>query len=303
MILCCGEALIDMMPVATPSGSGFVPHAGGSVFNTAIALGRLGAPVGLFSGLGADFLGDLLRQTLAASRVDTAACVTSARPSTLAFVRLVAGQARYAFFDEGSAGRMLTLADLPEVTAEALFFGGISLVAEPCAATYEALLRREAGRRVIMIDPNIRPGFITEPKAYRARLGRMLAAAEIVKLSVEDLHWLAAGDGAGFVKGLLARGTALVCVTDGARGVRAFTGGRVIEVPARAVPVVDTLGAGDTFNAGLLAGLQRAGALTRARLGALDDNVVRVALDLGVAAAAVTVSRAGADPPWSGELA
>jgi len=300
MILCCGEALIDMLPVA--GSTAFAPHAGGAVFNTAIALGRLGAPTGFFSGLSADFFGDLLRASLAEARVDTTPCVTANRPCTLAFVRLVEGQASYAFYDENTAGRLLTEADLPDVTPEALFFGGISLVVEPCAAAYEALMRREAGHRVTMIDPNIRPGFVTDEAAYRARLGRMLALADIVKLSLEDLGWLAGADGEGFVQRLLAAGTSLVLLTDGGKGATAITRHHRLTEPARRVAVIDTVGAGDTFNAGVLASLQANGALTRAALAGLDADRLQAALALGAAAAAVTVSRAGANPPWPSEL-
>ena len=307
MILCCGEALIDMLPAS--EGPGFVPHAGGAVFNTAIALGRLGAPAGFFSGLSADFMGDLLRAALAESRVDTRACATAARPCTLAFVRLVDGQASYAFYDENTAGRMLSLADLPGVEAldaagvGTLFFGGISLVVEPCGTTYEALMAREVGRRVVMVDPNVRPGFVRDEGAYRARLGRMLPGADIVKLSAEDLEWIAGHDTEAYVQSLLAAGVAVVLVTDGAKGAHAITARGRLSVAARRVAVVDTVGAGDTFNAGVLASLQAQGLLTRAGLRALPDAALVQALELGVAAAAVTVSRAGANPPWPSELA
>ena len=301
MILCCGEALIDMLPVQ--DGTAFAPHTGGAVFNTAIALGRLGAPTSFFSGLSADFFGDMLRARLADAGVDASPCVTAARPCTLAFVRLVAGQATYAFYDENTAGRLLTEADLPSVTAKACFFGGISLVAEPCGGAYEAMMgRARAAGAVTMIDPNIRPGFIQNEAAYRARLGRMLAMADIVKLSVEDLGWLARGDGEGFVQGLIAGGTALVLVTDGGKGATAVSARHRVVEPARRVAVVDTVGAGDTFNAGVLASLSTAGLLSRAGLAALDESAIRAALRLGSAAAAVTVSRAGANPPWAGEI-
>ncbi|WP_334192494.1 carbohydrate kinase family protein [Pararhodobacter sp.] len=301
MILCCGEALIDMLPVQ--DGTAFAPHTGGAVFNTAIALGRLGAPTSFFSGLSADFFGDMLRARLADAGVDASPCVTAARPCTLAFVRLVAGQATYAFYDENTAGRLLTEADLPSVTAKACFFGGISLVAEPCGGAYEAMMgRARAAGAVTMIDPNIRPGFIQDEAAYRARLGRMLGMADIVKLSVEDMGWLARGDGEGFVQGLLAGGTALVLVTDGGKGATAVSARHRVVEPARRVAVVDTVGAGDTFNAGVLASLSTAGLLSRAGLAALDESAIRAALRLGSAAAAVTVSRAGANPPWAGEI-
>lgn len=303
MILCCGEALIDMLPVETPQGSGFVPHAGGAVFNTAIALGRLGVGTGFFSGLSRDFFGDQLRAGLQAAGVDASLCVTSDRHSTLAFVRLVDGQASYAFHDDNTAGRMLSPDDLPQTGAEALFFGGISLVAEPCGSAYEALMLREAGQRVTMIDPNIRPGFITDEPAYRARIDRMTAAADLIKISAEDLDWLAKGAPEALVQRFLAQGTAAVFITDGAQGARAVTRAGTLAEPAKSVTVVDTVGAGDTFNAGVLASLSRSGALSRAALRDIDAATLTAALRLGIASAAVTVSRAGANPPWAHELA
>lgn len=304
MILACGEALIDMLPRKTAAGEdAFAPYAGGAVFNTAVALGRLGAPAGFFSGLSSDLFGDMLRRQLAESRVDTGPAHLSARPTTLAFVRLVDGQASYAFYDENTAGRMLTEADLPQVAAEALFFGGISLVGEPCGTAYEALMLREAPSRVTMIDPNIRPGFITDAAAYRARIARMAAAADIVKLSDEDLHWLmGGGDAPDLARDLIARGAKLVCITEGAKGATGYTAAHEVFVPAVPVAVADTVGAGDTFNAGVLASLHRAGALTKARIAALDRDEIAQALGLGVRAAAITVSRAGANPPWDHEL-
>ena len=212
MILSCGEALIDMLPrISTTGEACFAPYAGGAVFNTAIALGRLGAPSAFFSGVSTDMLGEILADTLAASKVDTSLLARSDRPTTVAFVKLVNGQATYAFYDEATAGRMLSEDQLPALpdAVSTLFFGGISLVNDPAAATYEALQAREAPARVIMIDPNIRPGFIAgKEEAYRARIGRMVARADIVKLSDEDLHWLeGAGDLTALARGILARGT------------------------------------------------------------------------------------------------
>ena len=304
MILSCGEALIDMLPRQTTTGEdAFAPYAGGAVFNTAIALGRLGAPSAFYSGLSSDLFGDLLRRVLTESRVDSSSAHISARPTTLAFVRLVDGHATYAFYDENTAGRMLTEADLPAVTADALFFGGISLVVDPCGAAYEALQAREAPHKVTMIDPNIRPGFITDEGRYRARLDRMIARADIVKLSDEDLHWLMGpGDIAALARDILGKGPKLVCITEGAKGGTGYTTSHTVHAPATKVTVVDTVGAGDTFNAGVLASLHKAGALTKARIAALDADTIRAALDLAVKAAAITVSRAGANPPWANEL-
>ena len=194
MILCAGEALIDMLPRQTvEGGSAFAPHAGGSVFNTAIALGRLDRPVQFFSGLSTDLFGEILRAELVASKVDHTPANLTDRPTTLAFVTLTDGHASYAFYDENTAGRMITPQDLPPVAADAIFFGGISLVVEPCAAAYQALMLREAPTSVTMIDPNIRPGFITDEPAYRARLAAMFAVADIIKTSDEDLAWITGG--------------------------------------------------------------------------------------------------------------
>ncbi len=300
MILCCGEALIDMLPRKTADNeAAFAPYPGGSVFNTAIALGRLGAPSGFFSGLSTDLFGQILIDALDAAHVSHTLAVRSSRPTTLAFVTLTDGQAQYAFHDENTAGRMLTPQDLPTIPheVEALFFGGISLVSDPCASTYAALMLREAPTRVTMIDPNIRPGFIQDEPAYRTRLAAMLAAADIVKLSDEDLVWLGTD-----ISALLASGTKLVCLTEGAKGVTAHWAGGNLSVPAHKTEVVDTVGAGDTFNAGLLAGLHRAGLLTKPALAGISPDKLRPALELGTAAAAITVSRPGANPPWEHEL-
>ncbi|SES25093.1 fructokinase [Tranquillimonas rosea] len=306
MLMCCGEALIDMLPRQTDGGeAAFAPHAGGAVFNTAIAAGRLGMPTAFFSGLSTDFFGDILAGALARSHVDASPAKRSDRPTTLAFVQLVDGQASYAFYDENTAARMLTPDDLPQPgdEVEALFLGGISLMVEPCGGAYEALALREAGRRTIMLDPNIRPGFIRDEAAYRARIGRMIAAADIVKLSDDDLHWLEGdGDVAPLARGLLERGPRLVCITEGAKGATGYTADHTVSVQAARVEVVDTVGAGDTFNAGVLAALAEAGALGRDAVAALPPETIEAALSLGSRAAAVTVSRAGANPPTRGEL-
>ena len=299
MILCCGEALIDMLPRKTEAGEPcFAPHAGGSVFNTAIALGRLGAPAGYFGGLSTDLFGTQLADTLAASQADYSLAPRSDRPTTLAFVTLTDGQAQYAFYDENTAGRMLTPADLPALgpQVDALFFGGISLVSNPAADAYAALCTVDHHLPVI-IDPNIRPNFITDEAAYRNRLNRMLSHADIVKISDEDMAWLGVTP-----ETLLAGQTALVLITKGADGIEAVTRDGTLHVPAERATVVDTVGAGDTFNAGLLAGLARDKLLRRDALTATALEHVRPAIALGAKAAAVTVSRAGANPPWADEL-
>jgi len=307
MILSCGEALIDMLPRTSTLGEPcFAPYAGGAVMNTAIALGRLGAPSGFFSGLSTDMLGEILTQTLEASQVDTSFCARSGRPTTVAFVKLVNGQATYAFYDENTAGLMLTLDQLPSLpdSVDTLFFGGISLVNDPAASTYAALQARECGRRVTMIDPNIRLGFIAgKEAAYRARIEGMIAKADIIKLSDEDLAWvMGEGEVATLARQILAKGPKVVFITEGAKGARAITATQDRFVAAQRITVADTVGAGDTFNAGVLASLHEAGGLSKARLSTLSDAELDAALSLGTRAAAITCSRPGANPPWAHEL-
>ncbi|MBY6142053.1 carbohydrate kinase [Leisingera daeponensis] len=308
MILCSGEALIDMVPAPTGDGpDGFVPHPGGAVFNTAIALGRLGVRAGMLTGLSTDMFGRQLAESLKASHVDTSLVIQSGRPTTLAFVRLVDGHATYCFFDENSAGRMLESGDMPKLPQEvsALFFGGISLASEPCADAYAALLDREATDRAVMIDPNIRPRFIKDIARYRARLDRMVAQADIVKVSDEDLNWLLPDplSLSEKVSILLERGPSALILTRGGEGATGYlANGGEVRVPAVRAKISDTVGAGDTFNAGVLAKLSELGRLTKPELAALPPDVLQQAMEQGAKVAAITVSRAGANPPWAGEL-
>ncbi len=306
MIVCCGEALIDMLPrITTANEPAFAPYPGGAVFNTAVALGRLGVPVEFFSGLSSDLFGRQLRATLEKSHVGVRYASISPRPTTLAFVQLAEGQASYEFYDEGTAGRMLSQADLPALGGEvdAMLFGAISLIPEPCGSTYEALMRREHERRVTMLDPNIRPDFISDRDAHLARMERMMRMADIVKLSDEDLTWFGAGERADdFVAHWLSQGPGLIVVTRGKSGATAFARGIAVSVAPPGVAVVDTVGAGDTFNAGLLASLHEQGALGKGKIAGLSEAAIGRALELGAKAAAVTVSRAGANPPWRHEL-
>jgi fructokinase len=306
MILCCGEALIDMLPRETTLGEkGFAPYAGGAIFNTAVALGRLGVPTAFFTGLADDMMGEILRDTLVASNVDFSLCAIAARPSTVAYVKLVNGQATYAFYDEGTAGRMITTADLPVLgdDCEALHFGAISLIPSPCGETYEALLDRECEKHVISLDPNIRPGFIKDKQSHMARINRMAAKSDILKFSDEDLDWFGLeGSHDDLAAHWLQRGAKFVVITKGAEGASGYTKDIKVTVPSQRVTVVDTVGAGDTFDAGVLASLKMDNLLTKAQVASLGETAVRNALSLGAKAAAVTVSRAGANPPWAGEI-
>jgi len=302
MILSAGEALIDMLPRHSTAGEPcFAPYAGGAVMNTAIALGRLGSISGFLSGISTDLMGAVIKSTLHESRVSVEYSVFSDRPTTLAFVTLTDGKASYAFYDENTAGRMLKIADMPVLpaTVHTLFTGGIWLAVEPCGTAFEALMAREAVSRVAMIDPNVRPGFVQDRAAYTARIDRMIGMADIVKLSDEDAEWLY---GQVDARAILAKGAKVVLITEGAKGATAYTARGKVSVAAPQIRVADTVGAGDTFNAGFLAALDRAGLLTKAQVADLTEPQLTEALTLGVHAAAITCSRPGANPPWAHEV-
>ncbi|RNF34881.1 carbohydrate kinase family protein [Paracoccus methylarcula] len=301
MILCSGESLIDMVP----EGDTFRPLAGGAVYNTAIALGRLGTPTGYLWPISRDPFGELLLAPLTEAGVDTGLCPRSDRLTTLALVTLSDGDAVYSFYDEGSAGRMLSPDDIPTLPdrIEAIFAGGISLVPDPCGAAVETLIERNHDRLPVMIDPNIRPFFISDADAFRARLHRILPQADIVKLSTDDLEWLHPGlapeDAA---RKVLELGPRIVLLTGGASGARALWSGETVSAPAIRTDVADTIGAGDTFNAGVLASLRRQGVLSKNGIAGITGEQIHAALTLGAQAAAITVSRPGANPPWAHEM-
>jgi fructokinase len=280
MILSAGEALIDMLPrQSTASEPCFAPYAGGAVMNTAIALGRLGSQSSFLSGISTDLMGTVIKFTLENSRVSTDHAVFSDRPTTLAFVTLTDGKASYAFYDENTAGRMLKISDMPVLptSVRAFFTGGIWLAVEPCGTAFEALMARESAARVAMIDPNVRPSFVSDRAAYTTRIDRMIGMADIVKLSDEDAEWLY---GSVDPAALLAKGAKVVLITEGAKGATAYTARGAVSVAAPKITVADTVGAGDTFNAGFLAALDRAGLLTKAQVATLTDAQLTDALDL-----------------------
>ena len=308
MILCCGEALIDMVPMVNDQGAtSFSPLAGGAIYNTAIALGRLDVPTALLSGVSNDLFGKQLIVGLHASNVSSDFLIRSDRHTTLAFVELTNGHAEYTFFDENSAGSMITGSDVPNDLdgVSALYFGGISLCSEPGATVYEALYLRESAKRVTMLDPNIRTSFIQDEPAYRARLNRMIALSDIVKVSDEDLDWIMADQSSldDQVNALHTLGAHIVVVTKGSDGATAYVQGQSsVSVPVPAVTVVDTIGAGDTFNAGFLAKLSMLELLSKDKIKSMSASELKEALTFAAEVAAVTVSRAGANPPHLAEL-
>jgi fructokinase len=308
MILCCGEALIDFVPL--PEMRAYSPCPGGSVFNIAIGLGRLQAPVGFFCRISTDYFGDLLLDTLVENGVDTALCPRSDDPTTLAFVSLPGDEGeepRYMFYANDSADRLLTDSMLPDLAPEikALHFGSISLVMEPGATALESLMQRESGRRIISLDPNVRPGLIDDREAYRQRFERWVGWVDILRLSTVDFDFLYPGQPlAPIIARWFELGLSLCIVTKGADGAEGITaGGATADSTPPQVTVADTVGAGDTFFAAALAFLQQEGLLyQRDKLRELAAEQLGACLNYAGRAAAINCSRQGANPPYKHEM-
>lgn len=301
MIVVAGESLIDLVPQRAGGGAAqdplppLLPRLGGGPYNTAVALGRLGAPAAFCSRVSTDGFGAALLDGLRAARVDTSLVQRGPEPTTLALASVGSdGSAGYGFYAQGTADRLFELPPQLPSSVRALALGTCSLVLEPGASAYEALLRREADRGVFtLLDPNIRPPLIPDADAYRARLAGWLPHVSLLKLSEDDARWL----------GGVPRGPAAVVVTRGADGLTVRTrAGTEVRVPAVPVDVVDTIGAGDTVNAALLHRLDALDALSERALEALDAERWRDVLGFAARAAAVTCSRRGAEPPYEAEV-
>lgn len=310
MILVGGEALVDLVPApgTVPGELGpLLPLPGGGPYNVAITAGRLGAPVRFLSRLSTDSFGDALLRRLELSGVDTSMVQRGPEPTTLAVAGIAAdGSARYSFHVEGTADREVAHPGPlpPEISIVSL--GTLSLLLEPGASRYEQLLREHTGLTVL--DPNIRPAMVTDATAYRARFVSWLPDIGLLKLSIEDAEWLADGDSDGgadkAVADWLGRGPAAVVLTRGGDGIVVRTADGVeVEVPTVPTTVVDTIGAGDTVHGALLHWLHNAGITGSETLRTVDADAWRDALTFAARAASVTVSRAGAEPPYAAELA
>ena len=299
-VVVCGEALVDLVVAADARTA--TAHLGGGPYNAARAAARLDAPTSFLARISTDRFGLALVDGLVADQVDTSTVLRSDDPTMLALAEIdPTGAASYRFYVEGTATPGLApdeaVARLPDDVA-VLCVGTLGLVLEPMASASEALVAACRGRALVVVDPNVRPALIRDPDAYRARVRRVVAAADVVKLSDEDLTWIdpdrSIEDAA---IALLEAGPRLVVVTRGSRGLLGVTAAGWIEVPGRSVAVVDTIGAGDSVTGAVLACLHVGGPAL------LDDpTAVRALLEMAVDVASVTVSRAGADPPSRYEL-
>ena len=302
MFIVCGEALFDVFATGdTPTGIGFDGRIGGSPFNVALGLARLGQAVGFCGGIGTGFAGERLMRALADEGIDAAAVARIDAPTTLSLIGLDArGVPSYAFYGHGAADRLLRpehLAAIP-AAAKAFHFGSYAMVVQPVAGTQRSLVEREHPRSVISYDPNIRVNVEPDLDVWRATLQWMLPRTHLLKVSDEDLALLYPGRSLDdFAQGALAAGTPLVVITCGSEGATGYTRSSSVRMPPVRVAVVDTVGAGDTFQAALLTWLAETGRLSPQAIAGIDATALGDALGFAGRAAAITCGRRGADLP------
>lgn len=287
MITVYGEALVDLVPSSPDPLAPLTPALGGGPFNVARALGRLGSPVAFQSRLSTDAFGSALRQSLLESGVDLSKCAAGSEPTTLAVASLLDdGSASYTFYVNGTADRF---AEPVAVTDGYAVFGTLSLALEPASLRYAEAARASADNgAIVCLDPNLRPAFMSEK--HRLFLRGFMETTTVLKLSSEEVDFL--GD---------TSHVPVVVTTLGGGGIRVRAPFGTAEVQAPDVEVADTIGAGDTVMAALVHQFEARG-LDRSALLALGADDWHEILDFAVRAAAITVSRTGADTPYLHEL-
>ncbi|WP_095056120.1 carbohydrate kinase [Pseudomonas sp. Irchel s3f7] len=311
MYLVCGEALFDFFSEHDASGLAstvnFKAIAGGSPFNVAVGLRRLGVEAGLLAGLSTDYLGRRLLQVLQDEGVCTDYLLDFDAPSTLAMVAVGAnGSPQYSFRGEGCADRQLKPEHLPTLGPEVrgLHIGSFSLVVQPIADTLLALVRRESGKRLISLDPNVRLNPAPNIELWRERIATLVEMADLIKVSDEDLHLLYPGqDPARVIDGWLQHRCQLVFLTRGGEGASVFS--RVHgswSIPALAVKIADTVGAGDTFQAALIGWLTEHQLDSVEELARLRRDQIDAMVRFAVQAAALTCSKTGPDLPYRHQI-
>ena len=318
MVCVIGEALIDLVmdpaTAASPGPKAYLAHPGGSPFNVAIGLARLGRPAQLLARLSGDAFGRQLRAHAEANGVDLSYAVDAAESSTVAVVSLDAQRnAGYDFYRTGTADWQWSAAELDRMPADTSWIhtGSLASWTQPGAGVISDQLRRRRERRPVVIsyDPNIRPALLPDHPSAVSQVEAMVCLADVVKASAEDLDWLYPGQGVDDVLRRWQRlGASVVVVTDGGRGARFLAGDEIGAAPARPVRVVDTVGAGDAFMAGLINALAAGGHAAvgpagHAALGPAGQAVVAAAVEEAILVAALTCARAGANPPTAAELA
>jgi fructokinase len=308
MLLACGDALIDFLPAKSADGrDAMVPVAGGSCLNIAVGMARLGVATGFVGGISTDLFGRMIADHASASGVELRYATRSALQTTLAFVRTVAGEPQYAFYDEGSASRnwIYRRGSIPLGEIEAIHVGSTTLVDENGAAQALAMAEEARGSVTISFDPNCRPNLVRDKAGYVTRMAAFASASDIIRMSDVDFEYLYGDDDyAGRAKSMIAAGAGLVVVTRGGHGVRAWhRKAGALEVRAPKVDVKDTIGAGDSFQAALLFALHALSRIGKGPLRETTTDELRRALSFASICAAFTCGRVGADPPRRADVA
>lgn len=307
MLLSCGDALVDFLPVKSVDGrDAAVPVAGGSCLNIAVGMARLGAPAGFVGGISTDLIGRIIADHALASQVELCYATRSDHPTTLAFVRDVGGEPQYAFYDEATASRnwIYRRDRIPFDQVEAIHVGSTTLTNDHGASEAQAMIKDAGGSVTISFDPNCRPNLVKHKSRYVDQMDAFASAADIVRMSDVDFEFLYGGsDYAGRAKSLITAGASLVVITHGIKGAQAWHAeAGALEVHAPAVNVVDTVGAGDSFQAALLFALRAIGRIETEVLAQINFEELGRALAFASSCAAFTCGRAGADPPWRADV-
>jgi fructokinase len=307
MLLSCGDALVDFLPVKSSDGrDATVPVVGGSCLNIAVGMARLGAPAGFVGGISTDLFGRMIADHASASQVDLRYVTRSDCQTTLAFVRTIAGEPQYAFYDEATASRNWTYrqGSIPFDEIEAIHVGSTTLANDNGAAQALAMIEDAGGSTTISFDPNCRPNLVRHKARYVDQMNAFAAAADVVRMSDVDFEFLYGGnDYAGKARSLIEAGAGLVVVTRGIKGAQAWHGGAGgVEVQAPAVDVVDSIGAGDSFQAALLFALRAIGRIKTQPLSQMNSDELCRVLSFASICAAFTCGRAGADPPRQSDV-
>lgn len=308
MFVVCGEALFDVFASGdTPTGLTLDARIGGSPFNVAVGLARLGQPVAFMGGVSRGFLGERLLRALREEAVDPACVQLLDAPTTLSLIGVDGrGVPSYSFYGAGCADRLLPLEALDSLpaTTQAIHFGSYAMVVEPVAASQRALVEREHRQRVLAYDPNVRLNVEPDLNRWRDTLDWMAQRIHLLKVSDEDLGLLYPGvPHAELAARWRAAGVAMVVVTRGGDGACGYPAdGGPLPIAPVPVAVVDTVGAGDTFQAAMLTALAERGQLNTTALRHLDAASWREVLGFAARAAAITCGRRGADLPRRGEL-
>jgi len=307
MLLSCGDALVDFLPVKSIDGrDATVPVVGGSCLNIAVGMARLGAPAGFVGGISTDLFGRMIADHASASQVDLRYATRADCQTTLAFVRAVAGEPQYAFYDEATASRNWTYrrGSIPFDEIEAIHVGSTTLASEQGAAEALAMVKDSGGSVTISFDPNCRPNLVRHKARYVDQMDAFAIAADIVRMSDVDFEFLYGGsDYSGKARSLIEAGAGLVVVTRGIKGAQAWhREAGAVEVAAPAIDVVDSIGAGDSFQAALLFALRAIGRIKTGPLAQMNPNELGRVLSFAASCAAFTCGRAGADPPRQADV-